>query len=313
MHQMLLVFIIFVFGLQVNVIVGLQYRYASFDICNKQKHTVELATCTPKPPCIYCISVLSENSVYRVSDVVRQRGFKWKHDARTIIGNPSDYNSTYLYKVLDKTTSLAEGKDRTFSPYRAQIDVYKELVLAEEGQCKQEASQYNDKILFYLRMGDKHVVHQNTLTRVIKEAKAKKVKTVVLSFVLHYGQFTKEEVTLFPHMDERFHMTNTSLHQNYIHMFEMVQKIKFQLKESKVEVELRSNADQDYDMCLYAHVKNMLVCNAVKDGKCGGFEELVAAMRPPFPELSGGLGPNVLEVMKQKHLTVETYDGIMSF
>ena len=91
--------IVTIFLLWVHTCQSLEVQHVLFDVCNLNPPVNTSIECTNKPPCHFCVKILSQNSVYRVADIITHSGYKWESDAKHIL-QEDQYRDIFVYKVL---------------------------------------------------------------------------------------------------------------------------------------------------------------------------------------------------------------------
>ena len=151
--------------------------------------TVAVPTCPspPEPKCSeaikFCepnikrsddgLAILRSNPIYRASDIIFQRGMRWRRDSIAILCN-NRYRGTLLRKVLEATTTYPSNTDFTRShswppnatmcgatgpngatlaaPERLLQELVR-LLLSPEGDCARRQPR-GDRLVVPLRLGD---------------------------------------------------------------------------------------------------------------------------------------------------------------
>ena len=138
----------------------------------------------------------------------------------------------------------------------------------------QDKSYLLDKNTFivYLRMGDR--IDQIPMRQLLHNIREKMAKKVVLSFVMHFGEWTTkdyEEAAGVKPPNGQFAFTYDAMRENYLFLWDFVQRLRTAVPD--IEIVLRSSEKQDEDLALYVSSPNLLYC------ACGGFERLIMKVR----------------------------------
>lgn len=249
---------------------SLEVQHSIFDICEFNPPVVANMECINEPPCKFCVKILSQNSVYRVADIITHSGLKWESDSRHIL-EEDEYQNTFLYNVLE-TNGLTSGPEDNIRKLRDVI-----LQRAESVLTAQDKSYMRDDntIIVYLRVGDR--IDHVPMTALIHQIRESKTKRVVLSFVMHFGQWTEEDIknyvgpTPLRAGSGLFTFTDHQHRENYVYIWDVVQSLRKAVPG--IEIIIRSNEKQDEDLALYVKSPNYAGC------ALGGFERLIMNLR----------------------------------
>lgn len=263
---------------------ALENKYLQFPLCHilgVEKDVVEeefknstSMSCNDEIWCNFCVSVLDENSVYRVSDMIKQSGRFWYKDSKEIVEG-EEYKESYLQNMLIKTSKITDdGKVYVGEPMENMV-VLKELLDEPRELSEKDTAllNRNDALIVYIRMGDK--IDAVPVEEIV--LRAKRYQTIVLSFVLHYGAI---------HVLTKHESNMVSSHASYIRNFDYIRTACMQIKENlpNAEILIRSNKDPDTDIYFYKHVKHLMlcdphICRQTANRSHFGFERVLEALR----------------------------------
>lgn len=252
----------------VKVTDALTVEQSLFDICEYHPPKKASVTCVDKPPCKFCVKILSQNSVYRVSDILIHSGPKWDLDARHIL-DKEEYNHTFLHDVITKNGIHESSGDQNIAEMRQVITKRAMEVLTDLDKIYLVDK---ETALIYLRAGDRidHVPIALFAKRIIDTG----AKRVVLSFVMHFGQWTVEDMQE-KHRQARvmkwWAFNQKANVNNYIYIWQIVQHIR--TTSPGIEIVIRSNENPDQDLALYVLASNFISVSFQ------GFERLLIELR----------------------------------
>lgn len=282
---------------------SLDVKHSLFNLCEYDESALESNyDCVSLPPCKYCVKVLDQNSVYRVSDVMIHSGMKWEGDAQHIL-HDAEYRGTFLYDVLVENGIINSTMESNLNALRRTIHKRAHEVLNE-----QDTAYINDPhtLIVYIRMGDR--IDHIPIVGLLREIVETNATRVVLSFVMHFGSWTDQDLaelerrhrkesgvrgtglsvsspnatgivgpSSFLAPGKKFEYTSTINIKNYKYIWGLVQQIRAAVPG--IEVALRSNSNQDQDLALYVTSNNFRECS------CGGFEKIVMYLRNSTQEI----------------------------
>lgn len=265
--------VVIIFLLCASMLRSLEVRQSLFDICEFRPPQSASAQCLDEPPCKFCVKVLSQNSVYRISDILIHSGLKWNLDGQHILDKKSEYNNSFLYNVLEKNGLARSDPVENVREMRNVILRRAPEVLTVQDKVYLED---DNTALVYLRAGDR--IDRVPIALFSKRVTETRAKRIVLSFVLHFGQWTEEDIAeqLRKHEEvvsdkDIFSYTDMDNAKNYEYIWHVVQH--FRKAVPGIEIVIRSNEKPDEDLALYVLKSNFISCSSV------GFEKLITNLR----------------------------------
>ena len=202
------------------------------------------------------IFVLSQNSVYRVADIIRQKGARWK-DGAAEIARPA-WSASLLHRVLNATGGAsASVKENT------------EVLYAAVARMHCAAVSDNSTLVLHARMGDKEHIRAEYEPPLAEYIRQRSIKAVEINVVFHYAPWGQEDSLakspkLRARMGHLFHMTNASIVANARHLYDLIESVQGM---GVAKVTISSSVSVDDNLCKFAHS-----CHFLSTG--GGFGEI---------------------------------------
>ena len=239
----------------------------------------------------HSIAILAENKVYRIKDILAQRGSDWRSDSISILCEPR-YRGTLLRMTLMDTSQMAgsplkgldddaleaavrsrfEGRPGhalrvgrtgpstiTLGTMRANFHAYVQHLqkLHASKRCDAAAA---DELAIVMRLGDQAPETakgwMQKADQYLKSSRAKLRKAVVCA-VLHYdpdGNDLHTGIAPFLHTDRKDQRS-----------FQLIDELIAHLRSRGLETRVRSNPDVDGDMCFYVFSPHVVGVTRVKE------------------------------------------------
>lgn len=204
----------------------------------------------------YAVHVLSQNSVYRLADIVLQKGARWKDGAAELM-RPT-WNFSLLHKVLNATKAASPKKN---------LDAL--FMAVSEMQCPAAPVSDNSTLVLHARMGDKEHIRAEFEPPLLDYLQHRSIKIVEINVVLHYAPWGLEDsFKRMPNLRSKvghlFHMTNESLLANAGRLYDLIETVRSVGVE---KVTVVSSVSVDENLCKFARS-----CHFLSTG--GGFGEI---------------------------------------
>lgn len=221
------------------------------------------------------LALLANNSVYRLSDLVHQEGYKWRSDSVTVLCDPM-YRDTVLREFLSALSSIDGSSLQSLSASELESSVASlseggpgyacttgergtsSLVFKwpkddasstiasivrrrlNEGLCERSTE---EELVVNLRMGDRVPVYEKVAKAVDgRLARDSSIKRIVFNGVLHFGGYMK------------YVATDDSIQENV----DVAKRLLKRYKSRGLEAVLRSNPDADADLCYLASAPKLI-------------------------------------------------------
>jgi hypothetical protein len=239
----------------------------------------------------HSIAILAENKVYRIKDILAQRGPDWRSDSISILCEPR-YRGTLLRKTLMDTgqmngsplkglddealeaavRSRFEGRPGhalrvgrtgpstiTLGTMKANFHAYVQHLqkLHASKRCDVAAA---DELAIVMRLGDSAPETakgwMQKADQYLKTSRARLRKAVVCA-VLHYdpdGNHLDTGIAPFLHTDRKDQRS-----------FQLIDELIAHLRSRGLETRVRSNPDVDGDMCFYVFSPHVVGVTRVKE------------------------------------------------
>lgn len=239
----------------------------------------------------HSIAILAENKVYRIKDILAQRGPDWRSDSISILCEPR-YRGTLLRKTLMDTSQMNgsplkglddealeaavrsrfEGRPghalrigRTgpstikLGTMRANFHAYVQHLqkLHASKRCDAAAA---DELAIVMRLGDEAPETakgwMQKADQYLKSSRARLRKAVVCA-VLHYDPDVNHldtGIAPFLHTDRKDQRS-----------FQLIDELIAHLRARGLETRVRSNPDVDADMCFYVFSRHVVGVTRVKE------------------------------------------------
>ncbi len=182
------------------------------------------------------IKILKTNQVYRVNDLVLQRGIRWQQDRETILSDPK-YRETILYSYLTQ-----KRYERDFQTFK---------LVVRDHQSKYERPSH-DSLVIHLRLGDvmdlNDTQHYEKARQIYKDLHLiglPRLKDATIVTALHFGANP---------LNNKYFYSDIAKERS----FEILQLLSEELKIQGLNVSYKSSENIDEDLCFMSGSKYFL-------------------------------------------------------
>ena len=185
------------------------------------------------------IKILKENKVYRFTDLVLQRGIRWREDRETIMTD-KQYSNTILYDYLSSLGSLTKNE-------KPNLRYLHECIIKHSINNNLKLPK-KDFLTIPLRLGDildipgrykKSINYYSNIYEKILQSRLKEPKGIYIVSAMHFGANDKNGMYFFT---EEAKNKSLALFSNIVD----------QLRSLECPIEVISHDDIDVDICFIA-------------------------------------------------------------
>jgi len=223
-----------------------------------EKGLLEKCTARQQQSVHHKVFLLSQNTFYRVGDIVMQKGARWKDDA-TEIARPT-WSSSVLHRVLNVTggASVQKNLEVLFTTVAGMHCAAGSLAPVSD----------NSTLVLHARMGDKEHIRAEFEPPLAAYIRQKSIAAVQINVVFHYGPWRHDSLAKSPkllaRMGHLYHITNASILANARRLYDLIESVQGM---GVANVTVSSSASVDGNLCKYSHS-----CHFLSTG--GGFGEI---------------------------------------